>query len=295
MLRRLCASTTTRKITTSSCYSPPAMTCFNFLGTIAPTYLTSHPMPSRSILFHTQRRYYCESKAQKEQTAEEKAKEDEKKNEFENMFFLKREYVGLRQDIREFPDIYNYINVFQMVLFTVFCLSSTGSQGEADWWVKWCGIGTDGKAFLAPFLHVFLTTNFLSMAFAMLLIHNLGHTVMTAVGANFLFKYLSIVAITSGFAMLAMNYQWPVLSQGEFQYGPWDMIMALFVASSVSAGYTPFQLLSSFNGWVKYASFLGAAVILYYDWQPCLFGLLIAVGLHKSGVMRIPSAAAASA
>jgi hypothetical protein len=243
------------------------------------------------------RRYYCEQQQQQSETEKKKAAEEEaarkQREEYENMFFLKREYYGLKTDVHQFPDIYNYINVFQFILFTVFCLSSTGSTAETEFWVKYCGVDGSGKCFLAPFLHAFLTTNFLAMSFAMLLVHNVGHTLITAVGAKFLVQYLGAVTILSGFGMMALNALVPSLTT-ESQYGPWDLIAGLFYASAVSSGFTPFQLLNSFNGWVKYASWLGAGVILYYDWQPCLFGVVIAVALHRFGLMKIPAAAAAA-
>ncbi|KNH03767.1 hypothetical protein XU18_4843 [Perkinsela sp. CCAP 1560/4] len=216
--------------------------------------------------------------------------EEENDEKQEKIGFIRKEYLGLKHDIKEFPDIYNAVNAFQFLLFTIFCLSSTGSQIEEHFWVSVCGVDLSWMAILSPLAHCLLTTNFLSMAFAMLLIHNLGHPVMNTVGAGFLARYLLLVVLISGILMLAVRVLSPIVFGvlPDIQYGPWDLISALFVVSALTNGYMPLQLLASFSGWVKYAAFFGSAVILYYDWQPCLFGFLAATFLHKFGIMRVP-------
>ena len=256
--------------------------------------LTSLPTLQQTLRMHSTSNTENQKASSAEDSKASSEENEKSQKEFENMHFIRREYLGLRQDIREYPDIYNAVNAFQFILFTVFCLSSTGSKAEEEFWIRMCGIDLQWGSLLAPLLHVFLTTNFLSMAFAMLLLHNLGHTVIQAVGAPFLLRYLSVVALGSGALMCGMKMFFPNIGQGEVQYGPWDIIVGLFVVSAATSGYSPLQLLGSFSGWVKYAAFLGAGVIMYYDWQPCVFGFLVAYGLHRSGISRIPSTVAAS-
>ena len=229
---------------------------------------------------------------EKEQKSHEKPKEGETQaegtegEEPEKLNFFVKEYRGLKHDIKEFPDIYNAVNAFQFLIFSIFCLSSTGSQVEEQFWISICGVDWAWSALLSPLSHCLLTTNFLSMAFAMLLIHNLGHPVMNTVGSTFLLRFLALVVLMSGLGMLGLRKVLP--EDSEVQYGPWDLIAGLFVVSALTNGYMPLQLLASFNGWVKYAAFFGSAVILFYDWQPCVLGAATAYGLHRFGIMRIP-------
>ena len=244
-------------------------------------------------LFHSSalRREASQKPTEEKPANEETPKGDtsESPEEPEKLNFFVKEYRGLKHDIREFPDIYNAVNAFQFLIFSIFCLSSTGSQVEEQFWISVCGVDWAWSALLSPIAHCLLTTNFLSMALAMLLIHNLGHPVMNTVGSAFLMRYLGLVVLISGLCMLGLRKFLP--EDAEVQYGPWDMVAALFVVSALTNGYMPLQLLASFNGWVKYAAFFGSAVILYYDWQPCLFGVAAAYGLHRFGIMKIPKIA----
>eukprot|EP00760_Papus_ankaliazontas_P007390 PhM_4_TR13339/c1_g1_i1/m.17540 len=321
------AATTTHTALTSAMfmsYSMKSTVSVRRTTTPASAFFSGHRTSASFPLLTHARHSYCTAKQQQQQqqkaSTEDKKEEGETKGsekgadgkpEEEDMHWIKREYLGLRHDLKEFPDIYNGVNMFQMALFTIFCLSSTGSQNEADWWTRVFGV--DGGA-LAPWswlLHPLLTTNFLSMTFAMILVHNLGHSVVGTTGAAFLSRYLTAVTVISGVMMYALNAfvlpaankvaakymksddpnapPAPPLFAIEPQYGPWNVACALFVASHANQGYTPFALFNSFNGWVKYATWVGGVVILYYDWQPCLLGTLTAVALHRAGIMRVPN------
>lgn len=187
---------------------------------------------------------------------------------------------ALRQDFKTFPDIYNAPNMLNFVLFTVFCLCSTGSNVELEWWMEHWGVDAAFRPW-AWFLHSLLMNNFLSMTFAMMLTHTMCHSVAQAgLGNAGLMKYLAIISVASGFLMWCYNAA--TNNRREKQFGPWDCIAGLFVMQYLHQGFTPFSILNSFNGWVKYACFVGAACILYFDWQPTVLGAGLGYVLCKT-------------
>nr|CCC92166.1 conserved hypothetical protein [Trypanosoma congolense IL3000] len=185
---------------------------------------------------------------------------------------------GLREDFRKFPDIYNSANAINFVLFTSFCLCSTGSNVETKWWMDNWGIDAT-FAPLAWVLHSFMINNFLSTALAMLLLHTMCHSVLPTIGSRGLIIYCLITATVSGFIMWLGNSI--MNNTSEKQFGPWDMVAALFVMQYLCQGLTPIQILNSFNGWLRYACWVGALCILYYDWQPTAIGTLVGLSLCK--------------
>lgn len=209
-----------------------------------------------------------------------KGEEEPKKSGF------RAQYEGIKRDITEFPDIYNGPNMLSVAFFTIFCLSSTGTQVEADWWLKHWAI--DGDSHLRPwslFLHSIHMNNFLSVVFAILLLHNSLHPLTHALagGSQALMQYCALVSVLSGVCIWAFLQAWydPNVKdvtgrplKGEKQYGPWDIASAVMVMQYLRLGIPPHRLLLSFNGWVKYACCVGAVCILYYDPQPVVFGTL---------------------
>jgi hypothetical protein len=207
----------------------------------------------------------AEEGAKAEEDAEGKATEDK-----EGGTEPKTSVVdNFKKDFEKFPDIYNSANAFNFVLFTIFCLASTGSQIEADWWLEQWGIDKDFKPF-AWLSHSVFCNNFLSMAFAMIMLHSMMHPIMNTLGSMGLLAFLSLVSVASGITMWGgakfMDYS------AEKQFGPWDIVAALFVAQYMHLGFAPWTIMLSFNGWVKYACCFGGVVICYYDWQPLLCG-----------------------
>ena len=200
---------------------------------------------------------------------------------------------GIRTDIHQFPDIYNGPNMLSFVLFTIFCLSSTGTQVEQNWWLaNWAVDGDSHRHPWSILLHSVHTNNFLSMAFAILLLHNSLHPLIhgLAGGSPALLQYMALVSVCSGLAMWLGQSLWygegtkDVLGRayrGEKQYGPWDIAAAIMVMQYLRLGIPPHRLLLSFNGWVKYACCVGAVVICYYDPQPVVCGAVLGFGLCK--------------
>lgn len=214
--------------------------------------------------------------------------EDKKKDEGVLSAFTK-----LKDDIKAFPDIYNPANMLNMAIFTIFCLCSTGTEGEANWWVDFWGV--DGKSFQpwAWIGHALVTNNFLAMTFAMILFHSLAHATMAQIGGRSLMAFCAAAAAGSGALMwLSEATVGPSLGLAdEKQFGPWDVISALFVYQYLAAGTTPWGLMLSFNGWVKYANLVGAVCIVWYDPQPLLWGTLIGLALTKGKVFPPVTAA----
>lgn len=207
--------------------------------------------------------------------------------------WISREWRAWKKDWVAFPDIYNSANLINFIVFTVFCLCSTGSAQEYEWWKAYWGI----DAAVSPtgwLLHSFLMDNFLSMAFAMIMLYTMCHNVLPLMGSKPLLAYLMSVSAISGVCMWGFNFA--MGNKSEKQYGPWDMVSALFVLQYVLLGFTPLTILGSFNGWVKYANFVGAACILFYDIQPVVCGTILGVLLSRTKlVSKLPAAAAAGA
>ena len=212
----------------------------------------------------------------------------EKKKEGRGLFSI---FSQIKHDMVQFPDIYNSINLLNFILFTVFCLCSTGSNVETEWWMEHWGIDAAFRPW-AWALHSLLTNNFLSMAFAMMMIHGMCTSAVASVGSAGLMQYLAIVSIVSGVIIWAFNYGRGYTK--EKQFGPWDITAALFVLQYLHQGFTPWQILNSFSGWQKYAMWVGAFCIMYYDWQPVICGTALGLALIKlHPKFRAPLAAAA--
>jgi hypothetical protein len=234
-----------------------------------------------------QQRATNQQEGQADSGSKESAKEEPKKEDrgFLNIF------SQIRSDVQQYPDIYNAINLLNFVLFTVFCLCSTGSNVEAEWWLEHWGIDAALRPW-AWFLHSLLTNNFLSMAFAMMMVHGMCTSAATGIGIPALMQYLAIVSIVSGFAMWAFNRARGYTK--EKQFGPWDITAALFVMQFLHQGFKPWQILNSFSGWQKYAMWVGAICIMYYDYQPVVCGTVLGLGLIKfHPKFRAPTVAAA--
>lgn len=214
----------------------------------------------------------------KEGAADGKAKEDEAPRPTGVAGWLE----GLRRDMVEFPDIYNSANAINFILFTVFCLCSTGSNVEADWWRNTFGVDSAFKP-LAWIFHSAVMDNFLSMTFAMMLLHTMSHSVLPTIGSRGLLMYCSIVGVASGVLMWAfqavLKAQFQI--ETEKQFGPWDVVAGLMVMQFLHQGFAPWQILNSFNGWVRYACWVGAVCICYYDAQPTALGAAIGLVLCK--------------
>ncbi|CAJ1986752.1 hypothetical protein conserved [Leishmania donovani] len=192
---------------------------------------------------------------------------------------------GLRDDYANFPHIYNSVNAINFVVFTVFCLCSTGSNTEERWWLEKWGVDNSVRPW-TWLLHSFLTNNFLAMTYAMMLLHTMCHHVLPTLGSRGLMMYCGGTAVFSGAIMWLSNYlYYGSTAAPEKQFGPWDVIAALFVMEYLYYGVTPMSILSSFSGWIKYACWVGGVCILYFDWQPTLIGTLVGLAFCK-GVPR---------
>ncbi|CAJ1006256.1 hypothetical protein Q4I28_001571 [Leishmania naiffi] len=192
---------------------------------------------------------------------------------------------GLRDDYANFPHIYNSVNAINFAVFTVFCLCSTGSNTEERWWLETWGVDNSVRPW-TWLLHSFLTNNFLAMTYAMMLLHTMCHQVLPTLGSRGLMMYCGGVATLSGMIMWLGNYlYYGGTAAPEKQFGPWDVIAALFVMEYAYHGVTPMAILNSFSGWIKYACWVGEICIMYFDWQPTLIGTLVGLALCK-GVPR---------
>jgi hypothetical protein len=191
---------------------------------------------------------------------------------------IKAQIEAFKRDFHQFPDIYNSANAINFILFTIFCLCSTGSNIEAEWWINQFGIDAAFRP-MAWFMHSVVMNNFLSMTFAMMLLHSMCHSVLPAIGSAGLFQYCAIISVVSGVAMWAFNYS--IGYTKEKQFGPWDIVAGLFVMQFLHQGFLPWQIINSFNGWVRYACWVGAVCILYYDPQPTALGTAMGFALCK--------------
>ena len=191
---------------------------------------------------------------------------------------IRAQIEGLKRDYLEFPDIYNSANAINFIVFTVFCLCSTGSNTEAEWWNDQWGIDAAFRPW-AWFLHSAMMNNFLSMTFAMILLHTMCHSVLPTIGSRGLLMYCGTISVVSGFLMWCFNYA--TKNTKEKQFGPWDIIAGLFVMQYLHQGFKPWQILGSFSGWVKYANVVGAVCILFYDFQPTVLGTALGFALCK--------------
>ncbi|KAG5510301.1 hypothetical protein JKF63_07629 [Porcisia hertigi] len=195
---------------------------------------------------------------------------------------------GLRSDFSSFPQIYNSVNAINFIVFTIFCLCSTGSNTEERWWLNTGGVDNSVRPW-TWLLHSFLTNNFLAMTYGMILLHTMCHHVLPILGSRGLMMYCGGTAVISGAMMWLGNYfYYGSEAAPEKQFGPWDIISALFVMEYCYYGLTPMTILNSFSGWIKYACWVGQACIFYFDWQPTLAGTLVGLALCK-GVPRFKS------
>ena len=195
---------------------------------------------------------------------------------------IKGHLDGLKFDLKQFPDIYNSANFINGLLFTIFCLCSTGSQTETDWWNDHWGVDGGSVRPWTWILHSWYTNNFLSMCFAMILMHGMCHSVLPTLGSRGLMTYCLLTSVVSGMLMYVTNANFHPDGKGEKQFGPWDIVAAMFVMQYLHMGFLPHQTLLSFNGWVKYACLVGAVCIAYYDWQPLLWGTAVGIVLCKT-------------
>ena len=192
---------------------------------------------------------------------------------------LWQEITGIKEDVKNFPDIYNVPNMLNLAIFSVFALSSTGTQIEADWWISLCGIG---NAF-APWTwatHFLMTGSFPAAAFAMMLLHSMCQPVAATMGAGTFNQYCLLVILLSGATMWI--YHVLLHPTSEAQYGPWDLCAALFVAMYLQHGTMPLTILGGFHGWLRYASFVGAITTLYFNTQPTVIGSIVGLLLCKT-------------
>lgn len=199
---------------------------------------------------------------------------------------------AFKRDFHEFPDIYNSANAINFVLFTIFCLCSTGSNVEAEWWIDQFGIDAAFRP-MAWFMHSIVMNNFLSMTFAMMLLHSMCHSVLPTIGSAALFQYCAIISVVSGVVMWAFNYS--IGYTKEKQFGPWDIVAGLFVMQFLHQGFLPWQIINGFNGWVRYACWVGTVCILYFDPQPTALGTALGFALCRFHPRFKPGAAAAAA
>ena len=279
-------------------YTSSAPSVLDRLGAAAaPTATSIYGSCSSSNLVAARRFQATQAKQESSSTEKPAAEEGAPKAEGEEGAEKKPEepqlnmFSKLRADLTTFPDIYNSANMLNMAIFTIFCLCSTGTEGEGHWWVNQWGV--DGH--LQPWswlLHSLLCNNFLTMTFAMILFHSLAHATMAQIGSRALILYLAITCTASGALMWASNSALGEYLPKEKQFGPWDAIAALFVMQYFAVGTTPWGLLLSYNGWIKYANIVGGVCIVYYDPQPLLWGTLIGLALTRAGPFKPVIAAA---
>jgi hypothetical protein len=201
---------------------------------------------------------------------------------------------GLCEDYAKFPDIYNSANLINFIVFTVFCLCSTGSNTEEAWWMAQWGLDNSFRPW-TWLLHSFLTNNFLSMTYAMMLLHTMCHHVLPTLGSRGLLLYVGSTAVISGAVIWLGNYlYYGSTAAPEKQFGPWDVVGALFVMEYFYYGLTPITILNSFSGWIKYAVWVGEICILYFDWQPTVVGTVVGLALCR-GVPRFKAVKPAAA
>ncbi|EPY40954.1 hypothetical protein AGDE_02971 [Angomonas deanei] len=197
----------------------------------------------------------------------------------------------LKADFYKYPEIYNSVTFINFVLFTIFCLSSTGTKSESVWWEEEWGLSYDTTVqkyhnyimdTLKPWTwlcHSFMMNNFLSMSYAMILVHCLGHPIAATIGSKNLWQYVLLTSVFSGILMQAGQfgyyslYHHNKISPTEKQFGPWDVCTALFLMNYYLYHVNPISFLLSFNGWLKYACLVGQLCICYFDWQPTVAGL----------------------
>ncbi|CCW71386.1 unnamed protein product [Phytomonas sp. Hart1] len=193
---------------------------------------------------------------------------------------------GLKEDYVKFPDIYNSANAINFIIFTVFCLCSTGSNTEEKWWMDRWGLDNTFQP-SAWLLHSFLCQNFLSMTYSMMLLHTMCHAMLPTIGSKGLLIYVTATAAISGVVVWLGNrlYYGPRKPAPEKQFGPWDVVSALFVMEYLHYGVTPIAILNSFNSWIRYAVWVGEICILYFDWQTTVVGTVVGMALCK-GVPR---------
>lgn len=192
---------------------------------------------------------------------------------------------GIREDYSKFPDMYNSANLINFIIFTVFCLCSTGSNTEEAWWLSQWGVDSSFKPH-TWLLHSFLTNSFTAMAYAMMLLHTMCHALLPVMGSRTLLLYVASTATISGAIIFGGNrLYYGSQPAPEKQFGPWDVVHALFVMQYYCFGTNPVTTLNSFSGWVKYAMWVGEVCILYFDWQPTVVGTFVGLALLK-GVPR---------
>lgn len=250
-----------------------------------------------------------EQETQQEEEESTKKSEKKKKNKKEappKKTF--RDHINdLLNDFKTHGFIYNSPNFFNFIIFTIFCLISTGSAKEQRFWMTYFGLNNENNVFVNIIfnftLHSFLTENFLSMSYAMILLHSLAHALLPVMGSRNLFIFIMSTAFGSGALIYLFNislYNYRIntnrrlIAEGKEaqevhllkQYGPWDVIHALFLMHYFVHGVGAIQVLNSFSSWVKYACWVGEICILYHNWQPTLAGTIVGLALCRAPMFK---------
>lgn len=226
-----------------------------------------------------------EKEKEGEKGKEEKAKEGEDEAQQEKREWF---YEKIKKDIGKYPDIYNSLNGMHFLLFLVFCLVSTASPAESNFWKNHCSV-SDRFRPLAWAFHSLVTENFMAMAYSMMMLHKLCVQMYNVWGLKRVQAFVGLTAVISGAVMWLGNYgYYQLYMKGkaghvpEFQYGPWDVIYGLLFAQYLHVAIHPIRTILSFDHWLKYASGVGTLFIWYFDWQPTLVGSIVGVVLCKT-------------
>lgn len=197
-------------------------------------------------------------------------------------------FQKVKEDMRIYPDIYNSLNGLHFVLFLVFCLVSTASTDEDNFWKSQLSV-SDRVRPLSWLTHSIITENFMAMSYSMMMLHKTLVQMNSVWGLRKTQMFVLLTAGISGFVMWAGNYAYYQIhcrgkseKKPEFQYGPWDVMYALLVAQYLHVAISPVRAILSFDHWLKYASAVGTLFIWYYDWQPTLVGAGVGLVLCKT-------------
>lgn len=213
-----------------------------------------------------------------------KTKEGEKEAEEPRKSF----FTQVKEDIVQYPDIYNSINGLHFVLFLVFCLVSTASPSEDSFWKNQLSVSDKFRP-LAWWVHSIVTENFMAMAYSMMMLHKLIIQMIAVWGLKRVQTFVLLTSGISGAIMWLGNYGYYQLykkgkaeKKPEFQYGPWDVMYALLLAQYLHVAIHPIRSILSFDHWLKYASAVGTLYIWYFDWQPTVVGAMVGLVLCKT-------------
>lgn len=124
------------------------------------------------------------------------------------------------------------------------------------------------------------------MTYAMMVLHAMCNQMLPTLGSHNLILYTCATAVISGAIIWAYNrFRYGDGESIEKQFGPWDVVSAMFVMQYMYFGIGPIRTLNSFNSWLRYACWVGQFCIMYFDWQPTFVGALVGFALCK-GVPR---------